>query len=259
MRDIKGKLGILFCLASIVLVNAASAAEVLPSTVEKIKPSIVAVGTYMAKRNPRAVMLGTGFVIGDGKTVVTNEHVIPKSLDVEHLEQLAIFFRDGDNNKIILSKLELADADHDIAVLSLSEGRLPALKLGKASTVKEGGLYAFTGYPIGMVLGLYPVTHRGIVSAISPVVIPTLHSGQLNSAMLKRLGNPYDVFQLDATAYPGSSGSPLYDIDSGEVVGVINKVFVQETKENLLTKPSGITYAIPVNHLEKLLNDRGLN
>ncbi|PPC90887.1 MAG: serine protease [Methylobacter sp.] len=258
MREIKGKSGIIFSLVML-LIKAPYAAEVLPSTIDKIKPSIVAVGTYMAKRNPRAIMLGTGFVVGDGKTVITNEHVVPKTLDVEHLEQIAIFFRYGEDNKIILAKHLVSDADHDLAVLSLTEGQLPALKLGKASTVKEGGLYAFTGYPIGMVLGLYPVTHRGIVSAISPVVIPSLHSGQLNSAMLKRLGNPYDVFQLDATAYPGSSGSPLYDIDSGEVVGVINKVFVQETKENLLTKPSGITYAIPVNHLDKLLKDRGLN
>ncbi|MFA5984807.1 MAG: serine protease [Methylococcaceae bacterium] len=233
--------------------------EVLPKTIDKIKPSIVAVGTYMAKRNPRAILLGTGFVVADGKTVVTNDHVIPKSLDVEHLEQLAIFFRSGEDNKIIIAKQLGADADHDIAVLTLTEGQLPALKLGRASSVQEGALYAFTGYPIGMVLGLYPVTHRGIVSAISPVAIPTLHSGQLNPAMLKRLGNPYDVFQLDATAYPGSSGSPLYDIDKAEVIGVINKVFVQESKENLLTKPSGITYAIPIDHVEKLLKEKGLN
>jgi len=72
---------------------------------------------------------------------------------------------------------------------------------------------------------------------------------------MKRLQTPYLVFQLDATAYPGNSGSPLYNTDSGEVVGVINKVFIQEGKENAISKPSGITYAIPINHLENLLHE----
>ena len=53
-----------------------SAAEQLPLTVAKIKPGIVAVGTYMPKRNPRAVFLATGFAVGDGSLIVTNAHVI---------------------------------------------------------------------------------------------------------------------------------------------------------------------------------------
>jgi len=71
--------------------------------------------------------------------------------------------------------------------------------------------------------------------------------------MLKTLQTPYDVFQLDATAYPGNSGSPLYAIDSGKVIGIINKVFVQGSKENALTHPSGISYAIPAEHIKALL------
>ena len=55
-----------------------------------------------------------------------------------------------------------------------------------------------------------------------------------------------EIFQLDATAYPGNSGSLLYDPETGEVVGVINKVFVKESKEAFLEKPNGITYATPV-------------
>jgi S1-C subfamily serine protease len=55
-------------------------------------------------------------------------------------------------------------------------------------------------------------------------------------------------FQLDATACPGNSGSPLYQPDIGQVVGIINKVFIQESKETIIQKPSGISYAIPVNH-----------
>ena len=61
------------------------------------------------------------------------------------------------------------------------------------------------------------------------------------------------MFQLDATAYPGNSGSPLYDPATGEVIGIVNMVFVKGTKESALTQPSGITYAIPSRYLIELL------
>ena len=73
--------------------------------------------------------------------------------------------------------------------------------------------------------------------------------------MIRAMREPYKVFQLDATAYPGNSGSPLYDVNDGEVIGIINKVFVQDTKEGAIANPSGITYAIPVQHVKKLLDD----
>ncbi|PPD50276.1 MAG: serine protease [Methylobacter sp.] len=230
----------------------------LPDTLARVKPSIVAVGTYLPKRSPRANFLGTGFVVGQGNLVVTNAHVVPELLDIEHLEKMAIFYRQGNDEKMQTATEVAVDKDHDLAVLKIAEP-LPALKLGDAALVKEGQVYAFTGYPIGMVLGLYPVTHRGMVSAITPNAIPTLRAGQINPKLLRRLDAPYNVFQLDATAYPGNSGSPLYDADNGNVVGVIDKVFVQESKENLLSNPSGISYAIPVDYVTSLLKDKNLH
>jgi S1-C subfamily serine protease len=234
------------------------AEQSLAKTVAKIKPGIVAIGTYMPKRSPRAVFLATGFAVCDGSLIVTNAHAIPDKLDNEHLEQVAVFYHKDNVDKVIIAKEVALDKEHDLAVLKVSGEQLSPLKLGHVSSVQEGQLYAFTGFPIGMVLGLYPVTHRGIVSAITPNVIPVLRSEQINVKLLRRLQDPYNVFQLDATAYPGNSGSPLYDPGTGEVIGVINKVFVQESKENALSKPSGISYAIPVNHVENLLKANGL-
>ena len=81
------------------------------------------------------------------------------------------------------------------------------------------------------------------------------HSARLiDGSLLKHLKDPYNVFQLDATAYPGNSGSPVYRVSTGKLIGVINKVFVQGKKEHAVTDPSGITYAIPsrfVLELEK--------
>jgi len=68
--------------------------------------------------------------------------------------------------------------------------------------------------------------------------------------------NPFMVFQLDATAYPGNSGSPVYEPQTGRVIGVINSVFVKESRESILQKPSGISYAIPSAYVHSLLDAR---
>lgn len=51
----------------------------LPSTVEKLKPSVVLVGTFDPLGSPRFVFRGTGFVVGTGNQVLTNAHVLPAS------------------------------------------------------------------------------------------------------------------------------------------------------------------------------------
>jgi len=47
----------------------------------------------------------------------------------------------------------------------------------------------------------------------------------------------------------------MYDMKNGEVLGIINKVFVQATKEAVISNPSGITYAIPVKYLHQILKE----
>ncbi len=248
------KLIIFFVLLSI---SATTFAASLADIIEITKKSIVAVGTYMPKRSPRGIFLGTGFVVGDGRLVVTNAHVLPENIDVKSIETVAVFFRQDERIRMIQTRTVVVDKEHDIAILRLLSGKLPVMVLSD-SLVREGQEIAFTGYPIGMVLGVHPVTHRGIVSAISPVILPVLNARRLNAKMMRRLRDPYDVYQLDATAYPGNSGSPVYNADTGKIIGIVNKVFVKETKETILSKPSGITYAIPIKYLKNLLEKSNL-
>jgi serine protease Do len=42
-------------------------------------------------------------------------------------------------------------------------------------------------------------------------------------------------------------------VDSGEIVGVISMVALKGTRESALTSPSGISYAIPVEFVLRLL------
>jgi S1-C subfamily serine protease len=94
-----------------------------------------------------------------------------------------------------------------------------------------------------------------MVAAISPIAIPQGRSSELDAQVIRRLSTgAYPVFQLDATAYPGNSGSPVYDPETGEVFGIVNMVFVKGTKESVLTQPSGIAYAVPAKHLKSLLD-----
>jgi S1-C subfamily serine protease len=232
----------------------------LADTVDKVKASIVAVGTVQPTRRPPAKFQASGFVVGQGRQVITNAHALPDFLDTPNKETLAVFI--GQNQQVVSrpAKKVAIDLVHDLALLEFDGAPLPALRLGESRRPREGQAIAFTGFPLGVVLGLFPVTHTGIISAISPVAIPVPAAGQLDATTLRRLKNePYEVLQLDATAYPGNSGSPLYEPDTGRVIGVINKVFVQESKETILEKPSGITYAIPVRYVQALLERAAKN
>lgn len=229
----------------------------LPKTVVQVKKSVVAVGTYMPTRSPAFKFLGTGFAIGDGMNIVTNAHVLPVALDSDKNESIAVAITIGDKVNVRKTMRMRSDSAHDLAVIRMVSGApLPVLKLANG-TAAEGQLVAFTGFPIGSALGLKPVTHRGIVSAFTPISIPRGNASELNARQIHSLGsNQFSVYQLDATAYPGNSGSPLYDTNTGEVYGVLNMVFVKETKENVLSKPSGISYAIPARHLRDLIGKR---
>lgn len=59
--------------------------------IDKVRPAIVAVGTVHPTRNPRSVFTGTGFVVGGGRHVVTNMHVIPDDIDFVKKETVAVF------------------------------------------------------------------------------------------------------------------------------------------------------------------------
>ena len=233
----------------------ARAAE-LTQTIERIKPSIVGIGTFLKVRSPSIQFVGTGFVVADGRHVVTNAHIVTRQLDEANKEiRIVLVSKDG-SPQPREAELVAADKAHDLALLKITGEPLPALKLGDSASVREGQLLAFTGFPIGMVLGFHPATHRAMVAAITPVALPGITAKQLTARSISRIRDSvYRVFQLDGTAYPGNSGSPLYDPADGAVYGIINAVFVQGTREAAISRPSGITYAIPGQYIREMLRE----
>ena len=139
------------------------------------------------------------------------------------------------------------DREHDLALLRISGAPLPAVTFGDSDAVRDGQSIAFTGFPIGNALGFYPVTHRGIIASHSPIALPAPTTRQLDARVVRSLkAGPFVLFQLDATAYPGHSGSPLYDAETGEVIGIVNMGFLKGTKDAAIGQPSGISFAVPV-------------
>lgn len=248
------RLGVLSCLVgTLALVLPASAA--LKDTIPSIKPSVVGVGTLLRTRSPAIVFVATGFAVKDGLSIITNAHALPE-LDTEKMETLGIVTGAGDQLDFRPATVVAVDREHDLAHLRLTGAPLPALRLDTSGTVAEGQALAFTGFPLGMSLGLTPVTHRAMLSAITPILLPSLSSRKLDSRAISQLQRrPFQIMQLDGTAYPGNSGSPVYDPDSGVVHGVLNMTFLKNQKENAISQPSGISYAIPVRYVRELLQE----
>jgi S1-C subfamily serine protease len=240
------------------LLPGSFASAQMTATIDRVKPSIVAIGVFRQTDTPPFTFRGTGFAVSTGNVIATNAHVVPESMPPDGMSTLMIRTQGTSAAPQLRAARVLAlDREHDLALLTIADAPLPAMALRNDPPPREGETVAFTGFPIGGALGFSPVTHRGMISAITPIVLPSPTAQQLNEKAIRRIrGGSFNILQLDATAYPGNSGSPLYDPASGEVLGIINMVFVKSTKENVLSQPSGITYAIPASFLLELLKSR---
>lgn len=238
----------------------------LSSTIAKVKPSVVILGTYKSTNSPRFALRGTGFIVGeDGQgnsnLVVTNAHVLPQSTEADAQAGLVIQLK-VNQSELQMRPVVVLEVDklHDLALLRFEGPAAPALSVRDSGTVQEGQAIAFIGFPIGGALGFSPVTHRGTVSSIAAAALPTPTAQQLNEKTIRGLRQgSFEIFQLDGTAYPGNSGGPLFDPETGEVLGVVNMVFIKGTRESALTNPSGISYAIPSRYILHLFKRDKLN
>jgi serine protease Do len=139
--------------------------------------------------------LGSGFVIRADGLIVTNRHVI------ESARTVRVRLADA---RELPAKIVGVDAVTDIALLKVSAGDLPALRLGSAEAVSVGDAVIAIGNPYG----LGQSVSAGIISARSR----TLED------------DPYiDFLQTDAAINHGNSGGPLLSMD-GTVIGITSAI-----------------------------------
>lgn len=224
--------------------------------VRTAKPSVVLVGTYSETDNPRFQFRGTGFIVGDGRQVITNAHVLPDPGQVAQPErQLMVqVWRGGQQWEGRKAELQALARATDLALLRFGGAPLPALELADPALRPEGTEVALIGFPIGGALGFSHVTHRGLLSSVTRISLPQGSARQLSPAAIRQLRDGViDIYQLDAVAYPGNSGGPVFDVSSGAVIGVVNMVLTKAGRESALSAPSGISYAIPVAQVHALM------
>lgn len=165
----------------------ASAQDLLPELVRRIKPSAVAIETFDS--HGEKLSRGSGFFI-DTDRVVTNRHVIDNAFRAEvHSYNGSVYQVKG---------VIAVDAEGDLALLRIDAptNQVRPLLLDKTSP-QEGESVVVIGNP----LGLEGSVTNGIVSAVRD--IPTFGR----------------IIQITAPISPGSSGSPVVNM-KGQVIGV---------------------------------------
>ena len=159
----------------------------------------------------KANSLGSGFIIDPSGIVVTNNHVIADS------DEINVILNDGTKVK---AELVGVDKRTDLAVLKFKPPHpLTAVKFGDSDKLRLGEWVIAIGNPFS----LGGTVTAGIVSA---------RNRDINNG-------PYDSYiQTDAAINRGNSGGPLFNLN-GEVVGV----------NTLIISPSGgsigIGFAVP--------------
>ena len=197
----------------------------ITQSVQKVGPSVVTVvGTLpgqMSIFGPTGdqTVSGTGFFITDQGYILTNNHV------VEGTNEVNIILSDGTQHKATIVGTDLYS---DIAVLK-TDGNIPAVaQLGNSDVLKPGESVIAIGSPLGNFKNTVTV---GVVSATGRAI---------------DTGNGYqieDLIQTDAAINHGNSGGPLVNL-AGEVIGV-NTLVVRNTGGGDVAE--GLGFAIPVN------------
>ncbi len=181
--------------------------------VEKVRQSVVVIKTEIESRGRKAPgPSGSGFVIRDDGSVLTNRHVI------HGVNKIYVQLVD---NKVYEAELLGEDAGTDIALLKIKAKNLKPVKIGNVDDLKVGAWVLAYGAPFGLE---HSVT-AGIVSAKGR----SLRSEQY-----------VPFIQTDAAVNRGNSGGPLFNQD-GEVVGINSQIFSM-TGGNM-----GLAFAIPMD------------
>lgn len=162
---------------------------------------------------------GSGFVINNDGTILTNYHV------VENAVKVTVSFEHG---KTVEAKVIGKDPSNDLAVLHIpTEGlTLHPLALGDSSKAQVGDPVLAIGNPFGLDRTLT----TGVVSALQR---------QITSPNGFQIDN---VLQTDAPINPGNSGGPLLNA-AGEVIGINSQIETGGSSGGSV----GIGFAVPIN------------
>ena len=227
--------------------------EKLSNKIKKVKQSIIAVGF---KPNPNKVtIIGSGFCVQKKGVIMSAAHLY-KQVPNEYKSKICgMAMTKQEPNGLEhykWSMLELKNKDdvNDVALFEYKDPEdtlLAPLSLGDSDKIEAGEDAYFIGFPyaaqlINEGMGITLVVNKTIVSNIK-------RDG--TDPSLKR-----NFIILDAISNPGNSGSPLIDLKTNKVVGVmvISWRVMSKTIPNLdIREPMHICAAKPINLASSLL------
>jgi serine protease DegQ len=165
--------------------------------------------------------IGTGVVIIDNGTILTNLHVVAGS------KRLKVTFADGSESDATLVGVQ---PENDLAVLRARSipDDLVAATMRSTADLQPGDEVIAVGYPFG----IGPSVSGGVVSGLKREFRSP--QGQ------RKLTN---LIQFDAAANPGNSGGPLVTMD-GSVVGIVTAILNPSEARTFI----GIGFAVPIEN-----------
>lgn len=198
----------------------------IEESVEKLRNSVVTINTTRIARRYGygafpMVGSGSGIIIDKKGYVVTNNHVLEGSENVE------IVLPNGESREGTV-----LGADHatDIALVKIEEGDLSPAELADSDKVLPGQMALAIGNTLGLPGG--PTVSMGLVSAVGR---PLPWADFIFEGLI----------QTDAAINPGNSGGPLSDL-SGKVIGI---------NTAMIPFAQGVGFAIPANTVSRIMTD----
>ncbi|MFN8050453.1 MAG: trypsin-like peptidase domain-containing protein [Acidimicrobiales bacterium] len=204
-------------------VTIAGAPLDIGALLDKVKPSVVSIQISAGTSGEAA---GSGIVVDDKGTVLTNAHVIAGAAGSS--TAISIVFHDGDKRPATLVG---SFPDQDVALVRTTEPKATtAADLGSSDQLQVGDDVIAIGNALN--LGAQPSVTKGIVSALNRAL----------SAEGEQLDH---LIQTDAAINPGNSGGPLVNA-YGQVVGM-NTAIIQNSQS--------VGFALSIDAVKPLIQD----
>lgn len=167
---------------------------------------------------------GSGFLIDDAGTILTNAHVVDGSE--------AVTVKLGEDGETLDAEVVGADDSTDVAVLRVDPDKVQAapLRIGDSDAATVGDAVVAIGNPFG----LDRTVTTGIVSGLQREI--SAPDGFTIS----------DVIQTDAAINPGNSGGPLIS-SVGEVLGINSQIATAGGGGSV-----GVGFAVPINTAQRV-------
>jgi len=165
--------------------------------------------------------VGTGVVIVDNGTILTNLHVVAGA------KRIRVTFYDGSESDAVVLNTQ---PENDLAVLRAKTipDDLEAATMRSTGDLLPGDHVIAIGFPFG----IGPSVSAGVVSGLKR---------QFRSPDGQQMLT--NLIQFDAAANPGNSGGPLVTMD-GEVVGIVTAI-LNPSRQRVFV---GIGFAVPIEN-----------